>query len=288
VRVARLGSFSAAARELRVAPSVIAKRITQLEKAIGARLVMRSTRGLNLTSAGERYLPRFVRLIAEHDELFAGPEGQERSIEGMVRIQTPPTITSLFLGKILSSFQQQHGLVDMEVILMERSVNPLEEGFDLCIGAWPVSYPNVVDVPLCKYELITCCAPSYLRDHARPQHPTELVDHPCLTTALFRTTWGFTHSRGTMNIEVHSRMQSSDSSMIRDAARMGLGIAILPRFLVDEDLRKGTMIALLEEFPPNNYWIKVSVPRMKMTRPAVRELVAYLRASMAPVPPWDR
>jgi DNA-binding transcriptional LysR family regulator len=272
---------------LRAAPSVIAKRITQLEKAIGAKLVMRSTRGLGLTAAGERFLPRFVRLVAEHDELFSGPESENRRIEGMIRIQTPPTITSLFLGTILSTFQQHHSLVDMEVILMERSVNPLEEGFDICVGAWPVSYPNVVDVPLCRYELITCCAPAYLKDRSAPGHPTELVDHQCLTTALFRTSWGFTHSRGSMNIEVHSRMQSSDSSMVRDAARMGLGIAILPRFLVKDDLREGRLIPLLEDFPVTSYWIKVSVPRMKMNRPAVRALVAYLKASME-VPPWER
>ena len=94
---------------------MVAKRITQLEKAIGAKLVMRSTRGLGLTAAGERYLPRFVRLVAEHDELFKGTKAENRRIEGMVRIQTPPTITSLFLGTILSTFQQQHPLVDMEV-----------------------------------------------------------------------------------------------------------------------------------------------------------------------------
>jgi DNA-binding transcriptional LysR family regulator len=272
---------------LRAAPSVIAKRITQLEKAIGAKLVMRSTRGLGLTAAGERYLPRFVRLVAEHDELFAGPDGGQRRIEGMIRIQTPPTITSRFLGTMLSTFQQRHPLVDMEVILMERSVNPLEEGFDLCVGAWPVSYPNVVDVPLCRYELVCCCSPIYLKDRPAPGHPTELVDHQCLTTALFRTSWGFTHSRGSMNIEVHSRMQSSDSSMVRDAARMGLGIAILPRLLVNEDLRDGKLIPLLEDFPVTSYWIKASVPRMKMNRPAVRELVEYLKASME-VPPWER
>ena len=236
---------------------MVAKRITQLEKAIGAKLVTRSTRGLGLTSAGERYLPRFVRLVAEHDALFSGTEATNRRIEGMVRIQTPPTITSMFLGIMLSNFQQQHPLVDMEIVLMERSVNPLEEGFDIAVGAWPVSYPNVVDVPLCRYELVTCCAPEYLKDRAMPQHPTDLMDHPCLTTALFRTTWGFTHSRGSMNIEVHSRMQSSDSRMVRDAARMGLGITILPRFLVNDDLRDGTLIPLLEDFPVNSYWIKV-------------------------------
>src|SRR5262245_60741606 len=115
IRVARLGSFSAAARELNAAASVVANRITQLEKAIGAKLVVRSTRGLGLTSAGERYLPRFVRLVAEHDELFHGTQATNRRIEGLIRIQTPPTITSMFLGQMLSNFQKLHPLVDMEI-----------------------------------------------------------------------------------------------------------------------------------------------------------------------------
>ncbi len=267
---------------------MIAKRITQLEKAIGAKLVTRSTHGLGLTAAGECYLPRFVRLIAEHDQLFNGGDARGERVEGVLRIQTPPTITSLFLGTILSTFVKRHPFVDVDVMLMERSVNPLEEGFDLCVGAWPVSYPNVIDMPLCRYELITCCAPAYLADRTPPQHPTELVDHHCLTTALLRTSWGFSHSRGFMTVEVHSRMQSSDISMVRDAARMGLGITILPRFLVKEDLARGTLVPLLENFPVNAYWIKLFVPCGNMNRPAVRELVAHLRSSMQPLPPWER
>ncbi len=288
IRVARLGSFSAAARELNAAASVVARRISQLEKAIGAKLVVRSTRGLALTSAGERFLPRFVRLVAEHDELFNGAEATNRRIEGMVRIQTPPTITSIFLGMMLSDFQKAYPLVDMEIVMMERPANPLEEGFDIAVGAWPVSYPNVIDVPLCRYELVTCCSPDYLAGREVPQHPTDLMDHQCLTTALFRTSWGFTHSKGSMNVEVHSRMQSSDSRMVRDAARMGLGITILPRFLVNDDLRTGTLVSLLEDFPVTSYWIKLQVPRMKMNRPAVRKLIAHLKESMQPVPPWER
>ena len=287
IRVARLGSFTAAARELKAAPSVVTKRISQLEKQLGARLIARSTRGLSLTSAGERYLPRFVRLLGVHDEIFNEPEANSRRVEGMLRIQTPPTITSMFMGTILTNFQMKHPGVDMEIILMERSVNPLEEGFDIALGAWPVSYPNVADVPLCRYELVTCCAPSYLRGRERPQHPTDLVEHQCLTTVLFRTSWGFTHSRGSMNIDVHSRLQSSDSRMVRDAARMGMGITILPRFLVNEDLRDGALVQVLEDFPVAVYWLKVLVPRMKMNRPAVIELVSYLKNSMQP-PPWER
>jgi DNA-binding transcriptional LysR family regulator len=288
IRVARLGSFSGAAREMKAATSVITKRISQLEKEIGAKLINRSTRGLALTAAGERYLPHFVRLLAAHDEIFNGLDVSRHRVEGLLRIQTPPTITSMFLGDMLTNFQLQHPRVDMDIILMERSANPLEESFDIALGAWPISYPNVIDVPLCRYDLVTVCAPSYLRDKEKPLHPTELVEHECLTTVLFRTTWGFTHERGSMTVEVHSRMQSSDSRMVRDAARMGLGITILPRFLVNDDLREGTLIALLEDFPVTVYWLKALVPRIKMNRPAVRSLVTFLKDSMLPAPPWER
>ncbi len=288
ITIARLGSFSAAARELKTVPSVITKRIAQLEKEVGARLINRSTRGLALTAAGERFLPRFVRLVAEHREIFSGSDAGDQRIEGFVRIQAPPGVTSAFLGQLFIDFQLGNPRVDIEVIVTERSVNPLEEGFDLALGAWPISYPNVVDVPLCRYDLVMVCSPIYLRDRERPQHPTELVDHQCLTTVLLRTTWGFTHSRGSMNIEVHSRLHSSDSFMVRDAARRGLGIAILPPYLVNEDLKAGTLVPLLEEFPVTTHWMNAQVPRMKMSRPAVRHLVSLLKESMQPAPPWEK
>lgn len=280
VRVARLGSFSSAARDLGVAPSVITKRITQLEKSLRIQLVVRSTRGLALTAAGERLLPRFVRLVAELDEIFTGAGVDDRRIEGHLRIKSPTTITSTFLGGLFADFQMQHPGLTLEIVLMDRSVNPLEEGFDFSIGALPVSYPNVIDVPLYPYELMTCCAPAYLRDRAAPSHPTDLVDHECLTTVLFRTTWVFESSRGALNVEVHSRLHASDSRILREAALRGLGVAILPRFLADEDVRAGRLVELLKEFPVATFWIKALVPRMKMNRPAVRELVAFLKAQL--------
>jgi DNA-binding transcriptional LysR family regulator len=106
------------------------------------------------------------------------------------------------------------------------------------------------------------------------------VDHQCLTTALFRNSWGFLHARGSVNVEVHSRMQSSDSRMVRDAARAGLGIAILPRMLVSDDVRDRTLVPVLEEFPVAPYWLKLLVPRMKMRRPVVNALVRALKDSV--------
>jgi DNA-binding transcriptional LysR family regulator len=282
LRVARLGSISAAARELKAVTSVVAKRISQLEKDVGTNLIARSTRGVTLTVAGERCLPYFMRLMAAHDDVFNELNSTKQSVQGFVRIITPPTITSMFIGTMLANFQLQHRLVDMDVTIMERSVNPLEEGFDIALGAWPIAYPNVIDVPLWRYELVTVCAPSYLHGKQAPRHPTDLVDHQCLSTSLFRSTWGFTHARGSMSVEVHSRIQSSDSRMVREAARMGLGIAILSRMLVEEDLRTGALVPVLEDFPVATYWMKLMVPRMKMNRPAVRALVAFLKENMPP------
>jgi len=290
LRVARLGSFSAAAREMEAATSVIAKRISQLEKEVRTRLITRTTRGVSLTAAGERFVPQFVRLLAAYEEAFHGHDqaGTTRRVEGFVRIISPPTVTSMFLGPIFTKFQLEHPGVDMDIVLMERSVNPLEEGFDLAVGGWPISYPDVIDVPICRYDLMTVCAPKYLQGKETPRHPTDLVDHQCLTTVLFRSSWGFLHARGSVNVEVHSRMQSSDSRMVRDAARAGLGIAILPRMLVEEDVRTGTLVPLLDEFPVTPYWLKLLVPRMKMRRPVVNALVQYLKDSIPASGPESR
>jgi DNA-binding transcriptional LysR family regulator len=255
---------------------------------VRARLITRTTRGVSLTAAGERYVPQFVRLLAAYEEAFQGHDTGTRRMEGFVRIISPPTVTSMFLGPIFTKFQLEHPGVDMDIVLMERSVNPLEEGFDVAVGGWPISYPDVIDVPICRYDLMTVCAPKYLQGKETPRHPTDLVDHQCLTTVLFRSSWGFLHARGSVNVEVHSRMQSSDSRMVRDAARAGLGIAILPRMLVEEDVRTGTLVPLLDEFPVTPYWLKLLVPRMKMRRPVVNALVQYLKDSIPASGPESR
>jgi DNA-binding transcriptional LysR family regulator len=284
--VARLGSFSAAARELDVAPSVVTKRITRLEERVNTRLITRSTRGLALTPAGERLLPRFLRVVAELDELLVDTPAVSGEIDGHVRVKGPTTITSLYLGAVLTDFQLANPRVTLEVALFDRTVNPLEENFDLVIGARPASFPNVIDIPLCTYAQVLCCAPAYLKTRPEPRHPRELVDHDCMTTVLFGTTWPFETPQGALSIDVRSRLHANDGRVILEGARRGLGLTILPRYLADADLKSGRLIALLEGFPVATYWLKALVPRVKMERPAVRELVTFLKARTQANPLW--
>ena len=285
--VARTGSFSGAARELSVAPSVVTKRITRLEEEMGAQLFVRSTRALSLTSAGERLLPQYQRLVAELDEIIGATAAAERGIEGHLRVKGPTTLTSLYLGPILCDFHALNPALTMDIVLLDRSVNPLEEGFDLVVGALPASYPNVVDVPLCPYRILLCAAPSYLDAKGRPEHPTELTDHDCITSVLMGNTLVFEQPPSTVSVEVRSKLHVNDTRVSREAALRGIGIATLPEFLVAEDLRKGTLISLLEETPIPAFWLKATVPKIKLNKPAVHELIDYLKSRMHPTPPWQ-
>lgn len=251
------------------------------------KLIVRSTRGLALTTAGERLLPRFLRLVGELEELFVEHSPDEAGIEGHLRIKGPTTITSLYLGAILSDFQAANPRVTLEVALMDRSVNPLEEGFDLVVAARPSSYPNVIDVPLSTYPQVLCCAPAYLRGRQEPRHPGELVDHECLTSVLFGSTWPFESPRGALSVEVRSRLHANDGRVVIEAARRGLGFAALPTYLVAEDIIEGRLVRVLEGYPLVVPWLKALVPRMKMDKPAVRELISFMKARIQPVAPWD-
>jgi DNA-binding transcriptional LysR family regulator len=284
--VARTGSFSGAARELGVAPSVVTKRITRLEDEMGAQLFVRSTRALALTAAGERLLPQYQRLVAELDEIIGATAAAERGIEGHLRVKGPTTLTSLYLGAVFCDFHAMNPGLTLDIVLLDRSVNPLEESYDLVIGALPASYPNVVDVPLCPYETVLCASPAYVEAKGTPETPTELIEHDCITSMMLGNTLLFEHPPSTVSVEVHSKLHANDTRVLREAALRGIGIAVLPRFLAADDLRKGTLLALLPDYPVPVFWLKALVPRIKMAKPAVSELVSYLKARLHPHPPW--
>lgn len=265
---------------------MVTKRITQLEQQMGTPLFVRSTRGLALTTAGEKHMPRLLTLVAELEEILTGStKKDDNSIEGHLRVKAPTTITSLYLGSVLSDFQVANPAVTLEIILLDRSVNPLEERYDLAVGALPATYPNVVDIPLCSYPVALCAAPAYLEAHDPPGHPTELINHDCLTSVLLANTWLFEGPGGALSVEVHSRFHANDSRVLLEAARRGLGLANLPRFLAQQDLNQGALIEVLPQFPVASFWLKALVPRVRLHKPAVRELVAFLKANVQSLPP---
>ena len=229
---ARTGSFSAAAREIGLAASVVTKRVSRLEEQIGSALFQRTTRRLTLTSEGERLRPRLQLLIAEIDEALRSARVPEGGVAGQLRVKSPTTVGMLYVGGALARFQARNPRVKIELLLVDRAVNPLEEGFDVALGGLPVSFSGVLDLPLCQYDRVLVAAPAYLADNPAPRSPNDLVAHDCLAFLPIGLEWSFESDQGAIVVEIRARFTANDSQVLLTAALEGLrhhGGAALPR-----------------------------------------------------------
>lgn len=286
--VVRAGSFSSAARALDTVPSVVAKRIGQLEHSLKTSLFVRSTRSLDLTEAGAHYHRRFLPLVAEIESAFrdgaaAGPGLKER-----LRIKAPTTLTVSHFGDMLTEFQKQNPGVRLEVILMDRSVNPMEEGFDVAIGALPATYANVVDIPLCRLRRTTVASPEYLAKAGTPTHPRDLTSHSCLSYLATGTSWRFEGGQGGISVDVPSQFGVNDSHVLLNALEKHLGIATMARHIARDSIKAGRLVEILTDYPVPDLWVRALIPESRRHNPAVEALVQYLKDQSQPVSPWDR
>lgn len=279
LNAARLGSFAAAARSLQVAPSVVSKRINQLEHEFRVVLFHRSTRDLRLTEEGARLLPRCLDLVAAFDDLHE--QAPRDAIRGHIRVDAPGTVTSALLGSIFCDFLSRHPDVEMDLQLIDRLDNPLARGCDLAIGTRPTTYEHVLDVPLMPYPCATYASPDYLARHGSPTHPRNLIEHSCLASRLYGTVWHFYSDTGDVAVTIRPRLSVNDGIVLRDAACMGLGIAVLPTFLVEQQVQDGHLMPLFPHHRPPPLWLKALVPAQKAVKPAVTALLDFLRQRLS-------
>ncbi len=284
VATAESGSFSQAARQAGLVPSVVAKRIDQLEWRIKATLFTRSTRKLRLTDVGERYLPAVRKLIREADETLAGMARANGEIEGHIRIKIPTTLGVLRLSTLLNQFLIQQPMISLDVVLADRSVNPLEEGFDIAIGARPESYGQVLDQPLCPIRRKLCASKVYLARQGTPQTPAQLIDHDCLVFATSGQRWEFVGPQGLVGVNMRPRLKSNDGAALCRAALDGQGIALLADYLVADHLRSGDLVEVLPQLGLPDLWLKALVPGNRIELPRILALLHWLRRQLSLVP----
>jgi DNA-binding transcriptional LysR family regulator len=279
--VARHGGFSEAARQLHVVPSVAAKRVSQLEHAIGTKLFERSTRRVVLTESGAQFQPRARSLIAELDETLAGLKRSGDRLEGRILMMVPTSLNVLVLADVLGAFLRVHQHITLELALVDRSVNPAEEGFDLAIsGHAASSYEGVIDVPLHPFEQVLCASPDYLERCGTPLHPSDLPDHDGLFFKPLGSAWRFDSEQGQLSVDVRSRLVANDFVTLRAAALAGAGIAMLPRYVAVEALRAGRLIALLGEFPAPKSWFRAHVTQHRAKVARIVTLLDWLKVAL--------
>ena len=284
IATAEAGSFSQAARQAGVVPSVMTKRVDQLESRIRAPLFTRTTRKLSLTDVGERYLPAVRNLIREVDNTLAGMARANGKIEGHIRVKIPTTLGVLRLSELLNQFLASQPMISLDVVLADRSVNPIEEGFDIAIGARPESYGQVQDHPLCPIRRRLCASSSYLKRHGMPLTPAQLIEHDCLVFATSGPHWEFAGPQGLVGVDVRAKLVSNDGFGLCQAALAGQGIAMLADYLATPHLQTGELVEVLPQLQLPDLWLKALVPSNRISLPRIQTLLAWLTHQLQLLP----
>lgn len=284
LRLVERGSFSAAAKDLRIKQSTASKWIAELEAQLGVSLIERTTRRLHVTEAGRRFAARAAEVLSSFDSITG--ELREASPEptGRIRLSLPVVFGRRFVVPIVVEFLNKFPKVEAELALNDRYVNLVEEGFDVAVRIGTPVDTSARARKLADTRRRVVASPGYVTTHGQPETPRDLSAHQCI---LFRNatadaTWRFSHRRhAEAAVSVKGRTAADNSDAILQLARSGLGIALLADWLVEEDLRVGTLVSLLDEYDPPPAPIFALTPPGRYTTAPVRMLIEHLVSSLA-------
>lgn len=280
-KVASTLSFSGAARELGISQATASKHVQTLEEWLGARLLHRTTRRVALTDIGESFYIQCARILEEMESARSSAK-PAAPVRGNMRITAPIVFGSTRLGPVVVDFMQQHPELSLSIELSDRSVDLIEEGYDLAIRTNPTSTPGLVAWPLMPLRYVLCAAPAYLARHGTPATPMELSRHHCITgTDIITSSWQFRGPDGPTEVPIFGRLQINNALLRSDAARSGAGILLCAEYLVEEDLGSGRLVPLLTDYSPATSTLHAVSPAYRAGSPKVRSLVNHLSTQLS-------
>lgn len=277
-RVVREGSFTAAARALGQPKSTVSKRVAELEARLGARLLHRSTRRLRTTEEGAAYYEHCRRIVRDAELADGALADRDGAPRGLVRITGPAAVTG-FLSPLAERYLKAYPEVALEIVLLDRRVNLIEEGFDLALRAGPLRDSALVARRLGVSERVLVAHPSYLAARGTPKKPAHLRVHDCIAIRSEPGTIEWTlekRPRVTARVAVSGRYTVSSAQLARDGALAGFGIANLPRFIVTRDLAERRLVEVLPAWPVKRGEIHLLYPSNRQLSPRVRLLVEMI------------
>jgi DNA-binding transcriptional LysR family regulator len=281
--VVQYGGFSAAARTIGVDKTRLSRRIAALEKRLGVRLLQRTTRALALTEAGQRFYDRCLATVEGAQAAFDSVAELRREPAGLVRLSSPVLLTQRCLAHALPGYMAKHPKVSVFVEPTDRTVNVIEERFDIVIRAKPVieDVAGLVAKTLGNSQRVMVVSRSFLDQYGRPETPADLpkFNTAASTDDIFDggARWTLTNlDNRTQQIELKPRLVTSDLRVRLQAAVRGIGIALLPEQVVVSPLREGLVERVLQEWSGAKNILHLVYPTPRGMLPSVRSLIDYL------------
>jgi DNA-binding transcriptional LysR family regulator len=284
VRVAERGSFSAAACDLQVTQSTVSKAITALEQSLGVRLVNRSTRSVSLNETGSAYYQQCRRILSELDEADAAVARLQGHISGTLKIAAPVPFGLTFISPRVARFHALHPGLQVELDMDDRALSLVEENIDVAIRLGDPGTPGLVARRLGESCFVAVASPAYLAARGVPVRPKDLSGHNCLAYTYQSDCWEWRTGRGMSRaVSVDGNYRSNNLLALKDAALAGIGIARLPHWMVDAEIKSGALRRILGEYHLPSFGIHAVFPSARQIPAKVRAFVEFMREELRTV-----
>lgn len=281
VAAANAGSFTVAAQALGLTPSGVAKSVTRLEARVSLKLLHRTTRKITLTPEGEAYLAACTRAIGELDAAEIDLAPKDWVPQGRIHLGLPGAFGRRHVLDGLLDMAARFDKLDLTVSFTERTVNLVQEGYDLSLRIGELGdEPDLVAKRLGTQRLVICAAPAYLERHGPLRDPDELRQRDCIigSRRQQKTTWLLRTPDGrALQQEIRARHEFSDGEAMLAAGRAGCGIIQMPTWLVGDDLERGTLVPVLDDYAGGEMPIHVVWPKSNYLQPKVRAVIEMLQ-----------
>ncbi|GBQ33539.1 LysR family transcriptional regulator [Gluconacetobacter azotocaptans] len=254
VEIVRQGGLSAAARHLGLAPSVVSERLSRLERRLGTRLLVRTTRRQTLTEAGRIYLDEAGAIMAATAEMEARVRATVSAPGGMLRVTAPMPFGRIRLAPFVAGFVRRHPDIRVHLALEDRMTDIVGEGYDIAIRAAPVVDTTLTGRRLMESRRVLVASPDYLARHGRPHTPADLARHACLVanmTGQCRGEWRFGRGKDIRILRVDGVLASSNSELPVHWALDGLGLTQKSLWEVEDHLHAGRLETVMEAWEPD-------------------------------------
>ena len=280
-KVLEAGSFSKAAEQLGIAKSSVSKKVSELERELGVRLLQRSTRKLRVTEEGEALYQHCRTIRSEYEQAKQALNLYSEVPQGQLRISVSPLFGNTIIAALIPGFQQLHPAVTIELHYSDQQTDLIGEGYDLSLRMGVLADSSLVAIELFTVKSILCAAPDYLDRFGCPEQPADLEKHHYLRwMAPNRPPYNrLTLYRGEdqWTSKLSCTFSSNDAQATRTVAIAGGGITLLPNYAIYQELKQGQLQALLTEYRVHEFPVSLIYPARKQVSPKVRAFVDYLK-----------
>jgi len=288
-KVVAAGSYAEAARRLGLTRSAVSKAVMELEQILGARLLDRTTRRVTPTEAGRAYYQRTLSILAEIEETELQISRLHEEPRGVLKVNAPMSFGILYLGEAVAAFMTRYPELQVELVLNDRFIDPLEEGVDVTVRIGELADSSLIARRLAPAHRVLVAAPGYIARHGTPETLAALAEHRCLAYGHMAAThrWQLTADGAATAVQINAALCSNNGEVLRAAALAGNGIANLPTFLVGPDIAAGRLVPVLPHNPPTSLGIFALYAPNRYLAAKTRLFIDFLAGRFGDPPAWD-